>query len=160
VQSSNETKPVVILIVEDEILVRMSLADILHDAGYHVVEARDGVEAIALLEVRGDVAVVVTDVTMPNMNGTALAKIVNERWPSVGIIITTGALPTNIRLELPTGARFVPKPYRPDTVLSEIAAAIPPQSGTPAALQSIPTLGPGKLHGAGGLAQPLPEPEE
>jgi two-component system, response regulator PdtaR len=158
VQSSTERKPVVILIVEDEILVRMSLADILQDAGYHVVEARDGVEAIALLEVRDDVAALVTDVTMPNMNGIALAAIVNTRWPSIGIIITTGALPPDVRLELPTGARFVAKPYKPDTLLSEIEAVVPAPSGTPAALQSIPTLQPGKLHG--GLAQPLAEPDE
>ena len=159
-QSSDETRTVVILIVEDEILVRMSIADVLQDAGYHIVEARDGVEALALLEVRDDVAALLTDVSMPNMDGISLAKIVSERWPGVGIVVTSGALPPGVTLDLPSGARFVPKPYRPDTLLREIAAVVPAQGGAPIALQSIPTLQPGKLHGAGGIAQPLAEPDE
>ena len=138
----------------------MSIADILQDAGYHVVEARDGVEALALLEVRNDVAAILTDVTMPNMNGIALAKIVSERWPRVGIVVTSGALPHGVQLELPTGARFVRKPYEPDALLREIAAVVATPSGTPVALRSIPTLQAGKQHGAGGIAQPLAEPEE
>jgi two-component system, response regulator PdtaR len=66
-EPSDESKPVVILIVEDEMIVRMSTTDILQDAGYLVLEARDGVEAIAMLELRDDVAALFTDVTMPNM---------------------------------------------------------------------------------------------
>lgn len=158
--SSSEAKPVVILIVEDEILVRMSIADILQEAGYHIVEARDGVEALALLEVRDDVAALFTDVTMPNMNGIALAKIVSERWPNVGIVVTSGALPEGVKLDLPAGARFVRKPYENDALLREIAAVAPLTSGSPVALRSIPTMQPGRVHGAGGLAQPLAEPPE
>ena len=159
-QSSPETQTVVILIVEDEILVRMSISDILQDAGYHIVEARDGVEALALLEVRDDVAALLTDVTMPNMNGIALAKIVSERWPNVGIVVTSGALPQGVQLGLPPRARFVPKPYQHEALLREIAAVLPMRSGNLVALQSIPTRQAGKVHGAGGLAQPLAEPEE
>jgi hypothetical protein len=55
-EPSDESKPAVILIVEDEMIVRMSTTDILQDAGYHVLEARDGVEAIAVIELRDDVA--------------------------------------------------------------------------------------------------------
>jgi two-component system, response regulator PdtaR len=160
VPSSGEPKPVVILIVEDEILVRMSIADILQEAGYHIVEARDGVEALALLEVREDVAAISTDVTMPNMNGMALAKIVSERWPNVGIVVTSGALPAGLSLDLPAGARFVRKPYDPAALLHEISAVAPLSSGSPIALQSIPTMQPGRVHGAVGLAQPLAEPPE
>jgi CheY-like chemotaxis protein len=151
---------VVVLIVEDEILVRMSVADILQDSGYHVVEARDGVEALALLEVRDDVAVLFTDVTMPNLNGITLAKIVSERWPDLGIVITSGGLPNGVTLELPARARFVRKPCEPNEFLREIAAVAPTTSGTPIALQSIPTMQPGRVHGAGGIAQPLAEPPE
>src|SRR5215211_8095771 len=86
-------------------IVRMSTMDILQDAGYHVLEARDGVEAIAVIELRDDVAALFTDVTMPNMNGVALARLVRERWPHIGIVITSGALPPNVKLELPEGAR-------------------------------------------------------
>jgi two-component system, response regulator PdtaR len=151
---------VIVLVAEDEILVRIAAADFLQEAGYHVVDARDGVEAIAILEVRDDVSAVFTDVAMPNMNGIQLAKIVSQRWPHIGIVVTSGALPPGVALDLPPGARFVAKPYNPDTVLQEIAAVASTQVGSPVALQSIPTLQPGKPHGAGGLAQPLPEPEE
>ena len=58
-------KGVVILLAEDEMLVRMAATDILQEAGYHVLEARDGVEALAVLEIRNDVAALVTDVAMP-----------------------------------------------------------------------------------------------
>jgi two-component system, response regulator PdtaR len=122
---SDESKPVVILIVEDEMIVRMSTTDILQDAGYLVLEARDGVEAIAMIELRDDVAALFTDVTMPNMNGVALARVVRERWPHIGIVVTSGALPPNVKLELPEGARFLAKPYKPKELLQDIQAVLP-----------------------------------
>jgi two-component system, response regulator PdtaR len=156
---SDKDRPVVVLVVEDEMLVRMAATDFLQDAGFHVVEARDGVEALATLELREDVAALLTDIAMPNMNGVALAKIVSERWPHIGIVITSGAVPQELTLELPTGARFVQKPYRIETLIQAIEAVLPSASA-PVALHSIPTLQAGKMHGAGGLAQPLAEPDE
>jgi CheY-like chemotaxis protein len=79
-------------------------------AGARVLEARDGVEAIAMIELRDDVAALFTDVTMPNMNGIALAHVVGARWPHIGNVVTSGALPPNVKLELPQGARFLAKP--------------------------------------------------
>ena len=140
-------------------IVRMSTTDILQDAGYLVLEARDGVEAIAMPELRDDLAALFTDVTMPNMNGVALARLVRERWPHIGIVITSGALPPNLKLELPKGARFLAKPYKPKQLLQNILAVLP-QVGSAVAIKSIPSMQPGKVHGAGGLAQPLPEPDE
>jgi two-component system, response regulator PdtaR len=131
----------------------------LQDAGFHVVEARDGVEAVAILEMREDVAAIFTDVSMPNMNGVALAALVAERWPSVGIVITSGAVPAGLKVELPAGARFIQKPYTAEKLLQEIAAVLP-RLGAPVALKSLPTMQPGKPHGAGGIAQPLAEPDE
>ena len=158
-EPSDEARAVVILVVEDEMIVRMSATDILQDAGFHVVEARDGVEALAILEMRDDVAALFTDVAMPNMNGVALAKIVSNRWPNVGIVIASGAMPLGMKLELPTGARFIQKPYMPNTLQQGIEAVLPRVSG-PAALHSIPTVHAGRMHGAGGIAQPLAEPDE
>jgi two-component system, response regulator PdtaR len=159
VEPSDEARPLVILVVEDELLVRMSTTDMLQDAGFHVVESRDGVEAVAILEMREDVAAIFTDVSMPNMNGVALAAIVSERWPNVGIVITSGAVPPGVKVELPPGARFLQKPYTAESLLQEIQAVLP-RLGAPVALKSLATMQPGKMHGAGGLAQPLPEPEE
>ena len=158
-EPSGESGPTVILIVEDEMIVRLSTTDILQDAGYLVLEARDGVEAIAVIELRDDVAALFTDVTMPNMNGVALARVVRERWPHIGIVVTSGALPPNVKLELPDGARFLAKPYKPKQLLQEIQAVLP-LVGSAVAIRSLPTMQPGKMHGAGGLAQALSEPEE
>jgi CheY-like chemotaxis protein len=152
---------VVVLVVEDEILVRLSANDMLREAGYRVLEARDGQEALTILEMQADVRALFTDVTMPNVDGLSLAKIVSERWPQIGILLTSGlAVPS----ELPRGARFVSKSYEPQTVHGEIAAVIAEagniaKGGAPVALASIPSLHPGQMHGAGALAQPLPEPE-
>lgn len=125
-----------------------------------MVQARDGVEALAILALREDVALVFTDISMQNMNGITLAKVVTERWPEIAIIITSGALPPGVQLEMPPGARFLAKPYTAERLLREIETALPALSATPLALPSLPNVQPGKPHGAGGLAQPLQELEE
>ncbi len=94
------------------------------------------------------------------MNGITLAKVVTERWPEIAIIITSGALPPGVQLEMPPGARFLAKPYTAERLLREIETALPALSATPLDLPSLPNVQPGKLHGAGGLAQPLQELEE
>ena len=149
-----------VLLVEDEAMVRWNATEILQDAGFQVVEARDGVEAIAVLELRaGEVSALLTDVRMPNMNGIALARVVHERWPQVGIVITTGALPTGLDLDLPRGARFLWKPYGVTALLQQVEAVLP-RIGGPITIKSIPTLLPGREYGAGGIAHPLPEPDD
>ena len=131
----------------------------LSQAGYRVLEARDGQEALTILEVHADVRALFTDVTMPNLDGLSLAKIVSERWPQIGILLTSGLVAPS---ELPNGARFIGKPYGPETVHGEIQAVIAEAAngskGTPVALTGIPNLHAGQMHGAGALAQPLPEP--
>jgi CheY-like chemotaxis protein len=99
----------VILIAEDEVLVRMLIADVLQDAGYKVIEAADANEALRVLEARPDVHVVVTDVEMPpGPSGIELAAEVRERWPSVQVVVTSGRVfPT----ELLEGVVFMPKPW-------------------------------------------------
>jgi CheY-like chemotaxis protein len=108
-QDSNDNKTTIILVVEDEMMVRMFATDALQDAGFHVVEARDGVEALAVLELRDDVALVFTDISMQNMNGITLAKVVSQRWPEVAIIITSGALPPGVQLDMPTRRPIPPE---------------------------------------------------
>jgi CheY-like chemotaxis protein len=156
-QPADTAKTIVILVAEDEMLVRMATTDVLQDRGYHVVEARDGVEALAILELRDDVAALLTDVAMPNLNGIALAKVVATRWPRVGIVIMSGAIPAD--LQLPQGAHFLPKPFDPGRLVQEIESVLP-RLGGPVALKSLATVQPGREFGAGGLAHPLPSPEE
>jgi CheY-like chemotaxis protein len=107
---SHAPRPV-ILVVEDESLLRMNAAEMIEDAGFDVLEAANADEAIALLEARADIALVFTDIQMPgSMDGIRLAAAVRDRWPPVKIIATSGQFKPQDG-DLPTGGRFVPKPY-------------------------------------------------
>jgi CheY-like chemotaxis protein len=100
-----------VLIVEDEPLIRLCGVKALEDAGYNVVEATNADEAIAILECRNDICFVFTDIHMPgSMDGLKLAYAVRHRWPPIKIILTSGR--SNLsKEELPNGCRFLPKPY-------------------------------------------------
>jgi CheY-like chemotaxis protein len=75
-------KRAVILIVEDDFLVRMHAAEMIADAGFEVVEAGSADEAIVILEGRLDITVVFTDIQMPgSMDGLKLAMAIGGRWP-------------------------------------------------------------------------------
>jgi CheY-like chemotaxis protein len=108
-----ETKRPVVLIVEDEFLIRMDAIDMIKSAGFEVVEAESADEAILILEDRPDITVVFTDVQMPgSMDGLKLAAAIRGRWPPIKIIATSGL--HDIReADLPAGSRFLPKPYSP-----------------------------------------------
>jgi CheY-like chemotaxis protein len=80
-----------VLIVEDEFLVRIDAADMVRAGGFEVVEAADADEAIEILETRSDIAVVFTDIQMPvSIDGLELARAVRGRWPPIKIIATSG----------------------------------------------------------------------
>ncbi|MEH2472743.1 CheY-like chemotaxis protein [Nitrobacteraceae bacterium AZCC 2161] len=116
-----------VLVVEDDALLRMHAAEMIEEAGFRVIEAQNADEAIRLLESRMDIRIVFTDVDMPgSMNGLKLAHAVANRWPPIRIVATSGHF--NIRDgDLPTGGRFIAKPYRSNQVISalhELAGAI------------------------------------
>jgi CheY-like chemotaxis protein len=116
----------VILVVEDEFLLRMDAAEMVAAAGFAVVEAANADEAIEILETRSDIAVVFTDIQMPGtMDGLRLARAVRGRWPPIKIVATSGHL-TVAETDLPEGGRFLPKPYSAvdvTCVLREVIAA-------------------------------------
>ena len=106
-----EQRRPVVLIVEDEFLLRMDAADAIAAAGFEVVEAANADEAIEVLESRTDITVVFTDIQMPgSMDGLKLARAVRGRWPPIKIIATSGRLNVG-DVDLPEGGRFLPKPY-------------------------------------------------
>ena len=126
-KQTDDGTAVVVLVVEDETLVRLLANDILTEAGYRVLDARDGQEALTILEVNNSIRAILTDVTMPNVDGVALAKIVLDSWPDIGIVVTSGL---SLLAGLPKGARFICKPYTPENVVCQIEAVIaPPPSG-------------------------------
>jgi len=110
----------VILTVEDEPLVGEYLGDVLRDAGYEVIAASNSDEAIAVLESRDDIGIIITDVNMPgSMDGLKLAVAVKGRWPPIKIIIATGKAKPDER-QMPPDSRFLPKPYAPERVLEAV----------------------------------------
>jgi CheY-like chemotaxis protein len=108
-----EFKRPVVLIVEDEFLLRMDAVDMIAAAGFEAVEAANADEAIEILEARRDITVVFTDIQMPgSMDGLKLAQAVRGRWPPIKIIATSGHVDVS-ETDLPEGGRFLPKPYNP-----------------------------------------------
>ena len=105
------TGKTIVLIVEDEPLIRMSVADYVSDTGFATLEAGSGDDALAILSERNDIDVVFTDVNMPGkIDGVALSHLIRERWPRIGVIITSGMVrPRSI--DLSPGAVFFTKPY-------------------------------------------------
>jgi CheY-like chemotaxis protein len=111
----------VILVVEDEALVRMVAVDALEEAGYETLEAADADEAIRLLETHPEILLVFTDVHMPgSMDGVKLAVAVRKRWPPVRIIITS-ARPKPV---LTDDAVFLAKPYDVTHLGARVGAAL------------------------------------
>jgi len=101
----------VILIVEDEFLLRLDSAETIEHAGFEVIQAASADEAIAILNARPDIHVVFTDIQMPgSMDGLKLARFVRNRWPPIKIVATPGRVVASAD-DLPAGSVFLPKPY-------------------------------------------------
>ena len=114
----------VILIVEDEPLIRFNACDMLADDGYEVIGAANAHEAIQILESRSDICLIFTDVQMPGtIDGLALVRMAQDRWPPIKIVITSGHPPVKDP-DLPSGGRFLPKPYSLEQVTGTIRAAL------------------------------------
>jgi CheY-like chemotaxis protein len=112
----------VVLIVEDEGLIRMHAADMVRDLGYVAIEAVDADHAISLLEDTPEIAVVFTDIQMPgSLDGLRLAAVVRDRWPPVKLLVTSGQV-NPAAVDLPSGAHFIPKPYMLRQLEAELAA--------------------------------------
>jgi CheY-like chemotaxis protein len=111
-----------ILVVEDEVLIRMMIADELRQAGLHVVEASNADEALRYLTSGRRVDLVFTDVQMPgNLDGAALARLIAVEHPHIKLLMTSahGRPP-----EPGFASRFIPKPYVEDDVVRRINDAL------------------------------------
>ncbi len=107
---------VVVLVVEDEPLLRMGIVDHLEEQGFSVLEAGNADEAVAILSNNTTIQILFTDIDMPGeMDGIRLAAAVRDRWPPIKIVITSGHK-RPLSSELPDGAQFISKPYNPDTI--------------------------------------------
>jgi CheY-like chemotaxis protein len=111
----------VVVVAEDEPLILMAIVDHLIEEGFDVLEAQHAEEALAILAADPDVIhVLFTDVQMPGeMDGVALSHHVAANWPWIGIIVTSAHFSPS-EDNLPTGCRFLPKPYHPAHVVDHV----------------------------------------
>jgi two-component system, response regulator PdtaR len=118
--------PPVVLVVEDEPLLRMMAVEAVEEAGFVALEAANADEAVALLESRSDIALLFSDINMPgSMDGLKLAHAVRGRWPPIKILLVSG----QVRLQpsqLPSSSRFVGKPYRAAAMVEELRSLVGP----------------------------------
>jgi CheY-like chemotaxis protein len=116
--------PNVVLVVEDEVMLRMRAVDMVEDAGFTPVEAGDADEAVAILESRSDIALLFTDIQMPgSMDGLKLAHAVHERWPPIKIILVSGQLKV-ANIAIPADSRFFGKPLEAREMIAEMQKMI------------------------------------
>jgi DNA-binding NtrC family response regulator len=108
---------VVVLIVEDEPLIRILAVDAVEMAGFEALEAENADQAVRILESRSDVRIIFTDIEMPgSMDGLMLAAAVRGRWPPIEIVVTSGRRAV-AKSDLPERGIFFPKPYDPDRLV-------------------------------------------
>lgn len=117
-------RPPVILVVDDEMLLRMLATEHFEEAGYEVIEAEDGASALLALKARPDIQAVFTDVQMPGRpDGFALAHTVRDNSPGCAIVVVSGrAAPQGS--DLAEGVRFVTKPYWGSEIVTLISSMI------------------------------------
>jgi CheY-like chemotaxis protein len=116
--------PIVVLVVEDDPLLRMLATDVVLEAGYMALEAGDADQALVLLEARPDIALLFTDIDMPgSMDGLKLAQAVSDRRPPIKTLIVSGQVSPKPS-DLPSNSRFVVKPYRTAALVGELRALL------------------------------------
>jgi two-component system, response regulator PdtaR len=109
----------VVLVVEDEALIRISALQIIEDAGFAVAEASNADEAVTILQNRTDIRAVFTDIRMPgSIDGWKLARAIRGRWPPIHLILASALVPD--LSELPANALFICKPYAAEQVTAAL----------------------------------------
>jgi two-component sensor histidine kinase len=109
-----------VLVVEDEMMLRMRAVDIVEDAGFRPVEAIDADQALSILESRSDIALLFTDIQMPgSIDGLKLAHAVHNRWPAIKIILVSGQVRPS-EADRPIDSRFFGKPLETKRMVAEL----------------------------------------
>jgi two-component sensor histidine kinase/DNA-binding response OmpR family regulator len=113
-----------VLVVEDEMVLRMRAVDIVEDAGFTAVAAVNADEAISILESRSDISLLFTDIQMPgSMDGLKLAHAVHDRWPTIKIILVSGQVNPS-EVERPADSRFFGKPVDVEEMTAHLQVMI------------------------------------
>jgi DNA-binding NtrC family response regulator len=114
-----------ILVIDDEGIVRTSCSRALSPEGYEVASAKNGSEALKLLE-GGEFDIVLTDLKMPDMDGIEILRKVKEKWPETEVIIITGYQTVDTAVKsIKLGAfDYIEKPFTPDTLIAAVTNAL------------------------------------
>lgn len=117
-----DSPPPVVLVVEDEMVLRMRAVDIVEDAGFVPIEAVSADEALKILESRDDISLLFTDIQMPgSMDGLKLAHAAHKRWPHIKIVLVSGQIAVTDE-DKPEDSRFFPKPLEIQQMIAELQA--------------------------------------
>src|SRR5215207_8961709 len=113
-----DARPATVLLVEDDVLLRLWIADELRREGFSVVEASHADEAMLILNSSVDLDLVMTDVRMPgSMDGLQLAALIRTRWPDLKLIVASGEPAGPAML---VADAFLPKPLDAANVIARI----------------------------------------
>jgi DNA-binding NtrC family response regulator len=111
---------VIVLVVEDDSLLRILAVDVVEEAGFEAIEAVNADHAVLILESRTDIRIVFTDIDMPgSIDGMKLAIAIRGRWPPIEVIVTSGHYSVR-QDELPARSVFFPKPYNPADIIATL----------------------------------------
>lgn len=114
-------EPRTVLVVEDEVLIRMATADALRQSGFKVVEACDADEALEIIHAQLIPDALLTDIRLPgSMDGLQLAALLESTFPDMLVFVSSGLI---TRSDLRLSLRFLPKPFDPELAASEIGRA-------------------------------------
>jgi CheY-like chemotaxis protein len=106
-----------ILVVEDEAILRISATFILEEAGFDTLDAASADEAIVHLETDQQILIVFTDIDMPgSMNGLRLAVVIRSRWPAIDLVLTSGHVLVADQ-DIPARGHFLAKPYNSEQLV-------------------------------------------
>jgi CheY-like chemotaxis protein len=108
-----------ILLVEDEAISRYAFAQILRSHGHEVMEAKDGIEALALLD-KYPFDLVITDLVMPGLDGFGLVFRIREKWPAMPLVLISGYSTEYARAAMVEWTEFLAKPLDPPTLIRTV----------------------------------------
>ncbi len=115
-----------VLLVEDEPSLRLLVERVLREAGYHVLVAGDGQQALAVVrDAASPIDLLLTDVVMPQMSGPALARALRETRSDLPVVFVSGYADQHAEAGLDDGSRFLPKPFAPADLLEVVRKSLP-----------------------------------
>jgi DNA-binding NtrC family response regulator len=128
---SSHPSAIRILVVDDEPGLRCLACQTLERAGYATIEAEDGVQALRMLEQHAGIALVLSDIRMPNLDGIELEQTCRERWPALPVVLMSGEVTRDwvIRLVRQGTHQVLRKPFLGDTLLEVVRSALQPPTG-------------------------------